>query len=69
MEQQPETNSNLGPNRLAFRVNEAARVSGLSRSTLYKLMKPGGPLRSTRVGGRRLIPADALHALFSEGAK
>jgi excisionase family DNA binding protein len=52
--------------RLALRVNEAAAVTGLSRSTLYVLMR-NGALRSVRVAGRRLIPRDALEALFQGG--
>jgi excisionase family DNA binding protein len=53
----------------ALRINEAAAAYGLSRSTLYKLMAPGGPLRSVKVGGRRLIPVEALEALLSTGDK
>jgi excisionase family DNA binding protein len=52
--------------RLALRVNEAAAVTGLSRSTLYVLMR-NGALRSVRVAGRRLIPRDALEALLQGG--
>jgi excisionase family DNA binding protein len=49
---------------LAYRVNDAARVSGLSRSTINKLIS-AGKLRSIMVAGRRLIPTDALRALLS----
>jgi len=52
--------------RLALRVNEAAAVTGLSRSTLYVLMR-NGALRSVRVAGRRLIPREALEALLQGG--
>ena len=54
------------PERRAFHVKEAAKVYGWSRSTLYKMMKEG-TLHSVRVGGRRLIPRDALEALIAEG--
>lgn len=50
----------------AFHVKEAACVYGWSRSTLYKMMK-AGTLRTVKIGGRRLIPRDALEALISEG--
>lgn len=50
----------------AFHVKEAAKIYGWSRSTLYKMMKDG-TLKSVRVGGRRLIPRDALEALIAEG--
>ena len=48
---------------LAYRINDAAKVAGLSRSSLYSLMGEG-KLRSVLVGGRRLIPADALRELL-----
>ena len=38
--------------KLAFRVNEAVAVSGLSRSTIYELLK-AGKLRAVKIGGRR----------------
>ena len=40
--------------RLALRIAEAAAITGLSRSTLYKLMGEG-KLRSVKAGKRRLI--------------
>jgi excisionase family DNA binding protein len=52
----------------AFHVKEAARVYGWSRSTLYKMMKEG-TLRTVKIGGRRLIPRDALEALLNGGAQ
>jgi excisionase family DNA binding protein len=48
---------------LAYRVNDAAEVSGLSRSTIYNLIAEE-KLRSIVVAGRRLIPADALRELL-----
>ena len=48
---------------LAYRVNDAAKVAGLSRSSLYVLIGEG-KLRSVLVAGRRLIPADALRDLL-----
>lgn len=53
--------------RLALRVNEAVAVSGLSRSTLYELLK-AGKLRAVKVGGRRLILRESLQALLQTGA-
>jgi len=52
----------------AFHVKEAAAVYRLSRSTLSKLMA-AGTLRSVKIGGRRLLPIDALEGLLSGGAK
>jgi excisionase family DNA binding protein len=55
--------SPLPPNiALAYRVNDAVKISGLGRSTIYKLIGEG-KLRSVLVAGRRLIPADALRSL------
>ncbi len=48
----------------AYRVQDFCRAYGLSRSTVYNLIN-SGKLRSVRVAGRRLIPADAAEALLS----
>jgi excisionase family DNA binding protein len=63
---QTKANSSSGVRR-AYQVNEAVATYRLSRSTLYKLMSDG-TLRSVKVGGRRLIPVEALEALIAEGA-
>jgi excisionase family DNA binding protein len=54
--------------RLALRVNEASIVAGISRSTIYKLMA-SKKLRTTMVGGRRLILREDLQKLLLAGAK
>ena len=54
--------------RLALRVNEASIVAGISRSTIYKLMA-SKKLRTTMVGGRRLILREDLEMLLNKGAK
>ncbi|HEY8616299.1 helix-turn-helix domain-containing protein [Phenylobacterium sp.] len=48
----------------AYSVKDAAAVSGIGRSTLYKLMKDGR-LTVVRVGSRTLIPRQAIEALLS----
>ena len=50
-------------NKITLRLDVAQAVSGLSRSTLYELIK-NGRLRAVKVAGRRLIPRDALEALL-----
>jgi excisionase family DNA binding protein len=55
------------PAPLAYRVRDAARASGISRSGLYRLAR-AGKLRLVRVGRRTLIPAAALRALLADGA-
>ena len=42
-------------------VNEACQVLGVSVSTVWRMIRRGD-LASVRVGGRRLIPEDALEA-------
>ena len=52
----------------AYRVNEAVSAYRLSRGTLYKLIATG-TLRTVKVGGRRLIPRNAIEALLNEGTE
>ena len=62
----PQTEDISTTEKRAFHIKEAAMTYGLSRSTLYKQMK-AGRLRTVKIGGRRLIPRDALEALIAEG--
>jgi hypothetical protein len=52
---------------LAYTINDATKVSGLGRSSIYKLIGEG-KLRSVLVAGRRLILADALRDLLRGAA-
>jgi excisionase family DNA binding protein len=62
-------NNTIRPDeRLALRINDAVLVSGLSRSTLYKLLT-AGRLSAIKVGGRRLILREDLQALLRSGTK
>jgi excisionase family DNA binding protein len=60
--------TNKPDEKRAYRVNEAVAVYRLSRSTLYKLIGEG-TLRTVKIAGRRLIPRDAIEALFEGAAK
>ena len=51
--------------RRALRVNDAAFIYGVSRSSIYKLMSEG-KLVTVKLAGRRLIPRDNLEALLRE---
>jgi excisionase family DNA binding protein len=51
--------------KIAFRVRDASRVSGLSRSTLYALIGEG-KLKSVKARGRRLILRSDLEAFFAQ---
>jgi excisionase family DNA binding protein len=48
----------------AYGILDAARITGLSRSTLYKLMT-SGEIRPVRVGGRTLIKRCDLQRLLN----
>lgn len=49
--------------KIAYSIREACAASSLGRSTLYNHIA-AGRLRVVRVGGRTIIPAEALHALL-----
>jgi excisionase family DNA binding protein len=63
----PSAQKTHSDERRAFRVNDAVRTYGVGRSKLYDLIKTG-ELAAIKVGGRRLIPRDALEALLQKGA-
>ncbi len=48
---------------IALRINDAARVAGLGRTSLYELIKQGR-LRTIKIAGRRLVPIAALRELI-----
>jgi excisionase family DNA binding protein len=54
--------------RRALSIEEAADACGLSRATLYRLLKDG-KLTTVKVGARRLVPLVSLDALLSGGAR
>lgn len=56
--------SNKTPAKLAYSIREACEACSLGRTTLYAHIATGR-LRATRIGGRTIIPADALHALIA----
>jgi excisionase family DNA binding protein len=52
----------------AYRINEVVAAYRISRSTIYKLIS-AGTLRTIKIGGRRLVPRDALEALLNGDAQ
>ena len=48
---------------ISVRIPDAARLTGLSRSRLYELMK-SGEIEFVKVGGSTLIPYDGLRAFI-----
>jgi excisionase family DNA binding protein len=51
------------PNALAYGLEDAAKLSGLSRATLRRRAAEGR-LKLVKIGGRTLIPADSLKRLL-----
>jgi excisionase family DNA binding protein len=54
-------------NSLALGVEEAARLIGVSRATIYVLIARGD-LRTIKIRKRRLVPREALVELLAVGA-
>jgi excisionase family DNA binding protein len=50
--------------KLAYSIREACVASSLGRTTIYGLIA-AGRLRTIRIGGRTIIPAESLHALLA----
>lgn len=60
------TSTTAGPQLLAVSVRDAMDLTGLGRSTLYRLIDAGQLVR-IKVRGRALIPYDSLRALVTAG--
>lgn len=58
--------NNLSADRLAFSVDEVARITGLSRDLLYDQMRTG-KLAYIKVGRRRIITRQHLEAFLTDG--
>lgn len=53
-------------NKIAYRIDEAVKASGLGRTFLYERMA-SGELKSVKIGGRRLIMRSDLVAFLENG--
>jgi excisionase family DNA binding protein len=53
------------PERLAYRVSEAAEVVGVSRSKMYELIA-AGIVPAVRIGGSVRVPVEALKKWIAE---
>ena len=65
METTPAGGENRQEQPLAWRVEEAARLTRLSRATAYRMIA-SGEWPSFRCGRRRLVPADGLRSWVAE---
>ena len=54
------------PPKIAYSIKEACQATSLGRTKIYLMLAdPSCPLKAVRIGGRTVIPAEALHALIS----
>lgn len=51
--------------RFGYRVDEAAKLIGVSRETIYKAIK-NGEIRTVRLNSRIIVPHVALVELFGD---
>ncbi|MBS1941291.1 MAG: helix-turn-helix domain-containing protein [Bacteroidetes bacterium] len=56
-------NPSQSAERLSVSVEEAARMLGVCRGLVFRLLREG-QLKSVRIGKRRLIPAEELKAFL-----
>jgi excisionase family DNA binding protein len=52
--------------RIGYRVNDFCTIAGISRTTLYELIREG-KIKTILLGGRRIIPASEAERIISEG--
>lgn len=64
----PKQKSDLDRLRLAVSPGEAARISGVGRTTLYEAIGSCS-LRSLKIGKRRLITIEALQSWLAEAER
>jgi excisionase family DNA binding protein len=57
------TYAQYDPPKIGFSIREACQATSLGRTTIYGHIA-AGRLRAVRVGGRTIIPADALDELI-----
>lgn len=50
--------------KIGYSIREACQASSLGRTTIYNHIA-NGRLRAVRIGGRTIIPAEALQALVA----
>jgi excisionase family DNA binding protein len=59
----PRTQVAPAQHPLGYRINDACRLAGIGRTSIYKLIGDG-QLAVVKVGGRTLVVGDSLRALF-----
>jgi excisionase family DNA binding protein len=56
------------PDRRGYSISETQHITNLSKPTIYRLLG-SGKLKSVKILGRRIIPAEAVDELMREGAE
>ena len=56
------------PSPIAVRIPEAVKLSGLSRSVLYELIR-AGEIEVAKIGRSTLVLVESLHALIAKNVK
>jgi excisionase family DNA binding protein len=54
--------------RVAVSVSRAVEIIGIGRTKLYEFIE-SGELKTVKIGGRRLVPLDAIRAFVAEAAQ
>lgn len=63
----PATTTEAADKALALSVPDFARTLGVSKATVYRLMKDR-KLKTITVAGRRLVPTSEAHRIVNEAA-
>lgn len=53
---------------ISYRINDFAKAVGLSRTSIYELIKDG-KLKPVKIAGRTLIPSSEAQRLITEAAQ
>jgi len=61
-------NAPAKPDRLAYPINEAAHLLGISRASVYRYAKTR-QIKLIHIGERRLVPATEIDRLVAEGTR
>lgn len=53
---------------ITYRINDFAKAVGISRTSIYQLIKEG-KIKPVKIAGRTLIPASEVQRLFQEAGQ
>jgi hypothetical protein len=64
----PRTATEIDPDAILWTCDQTMRALAIGKTTLFALLKPGGPLESVKIGGARRIVAASAKRLAAAGA-